>query len=146
MAKTANLLSRLLIFVLICSLLVPCTGYATETNPVPPRASAYLTSYNTYIYRTSSNEIQVWFTVVGDTTMDEIGALSFILQESSDNSNWTRVKTYSYEDYSSMLRYNNYVHTSHVSYNGSSKYYKAYVCIWAGKNGSGDTRYMWAYE
>ena len=79
--------------------------------------------------------------------MDEIGVLSVVLYESSDNSNWTRVKTYSYEDYSSMLRYDNYVHTSHVSYNGSSsKYYKAYVCIWAGKNGSGDTRYMWAYE
>lgn len=34
---------------------------------------------------------------------------------------------------------------TYVSYQGiAGKYYKAYVCIWAGKNGSGDTRYMWA--
>ena len=46
-----------------------------------------------------------------------------------------------------MLETNdNYIY-SHVSYQGSSsKTYKAYVCIWAGKNGSGDTRYMWATE
>ena len=76
--------------------------------------------------------------------MDEIGVLSIKLYESTDNSTWTRVKTYSYENYSSMLAYDDYVHSSCVSYQGvAGRYYKAYVCIWAGKNGGGDTRYMW---
>lgn len=91
-----------------------------------------------------SGKLQIWYTVVGDTDMDEIGVLNIRLYESSDNSNWTRVKTYSYVDYSSMLIEDDWAHSSYVSYNGTAgKYYKAYVCIWAGKNGSGDTRYMW---
>ena len=48
-------------------------------------------------------------------------------------------------NYDSMLVYDDWTHTSYVSYQGTTgKQYKAYVCIWAGKNGGGDTRYMWA--
>jgi len=108
------------------------------------RASDYLSSYNTYVCAMGSGKLQVWYTVVGMTDMDEIGVLSIKLYESSDQTNWTRVKTYSHENYSSMLAEDDWVHSSYVSYNGTAgKYYKAYVCIWAGKNGSGDTRYMW---
>lgn len=139
--------TKFVTLLLALMLIVPYPVNAAESDIVQPYASNYLDSYNTYIYVTSSGEVQVWFTVVADNVMDEVGALSVILYESTDNSNWTRVKTYSHENYSSMLRYDNYVHSSYVSYNGSTtKYYKAYVCLWAGKNGSGDTRYMWAYE
>lgn len=76
--------------------------------------------------------------------MDEIGALEIQLYESKDNENWTWVKTFDYTDYSSMLGYNNYYHDGYVEYNGTiGRYYKAYVCIWAGKDGDGDTRYFW---
>lgn len=129
---------------LIIALAVPCQANAAVTDTVQPCASDYLDSYNTYVCAMGNGELQIWFTVVGDTYMDEIGTLSIKLFESSDKSTWTRVKTYSHEEYSSMLRYNNYVHSSYVSYNGTAgKYYKAYVCIWAGKDGGGDTRYMW---
>lgn len=76
--------------------------------------------------------------------MDEIGALEIQLYESKDNENWTWVKTYDYTDYSDMLGYNDYYHAGHIEYNGTlGRYYKAYVCVWAGKNGDGDTRYFW---
>ena len=79
--------------------------------------------------------------------MDEIGVLSIILYEVNSDGSLTRVKTFLYEDHNSMLVYDDYYHYSYVSYQGSSsKTYKAYVCIWAGKNGNGDTRYMWALE
>lgn len=139
-----SLFIRLVALALTISLVVPCTASATMVNSEQSRASAYLTSYNSYVCAMGSGKLQIWFTVVGDTTMDEIGTLKIMLYESSDNQTWTWKKTYLHEDYSSMLRYNNYVHSSYVSYNGTAgKYYKAYVCIWAGKNGSGDTRYMW---
>ena len=79
--------------------------------------------------------------------MDEIGTLSIMLYEVNSDGSLTWAKTFLHEDYDSMLATNdNYIY-SHVSYQGSSsKTYKAYVCIWAGKNGSGDTRYMWATE
>ena len=130
---------------LVFTLAFPITVNATENDTIVPYASYYLDSYNTYIYVAGSGRIRVYFHAMGTGIMDEIGTLSILLYESSDNSTWTRVKSYSYENYSSMLAYDDYYHSSYVSYSGTTgKYYKAYVCIWAGKNGTGDTRYMWA--
>ncbi len=130
---------------LIISLIFPVSVSAATVETAQPYASKYLTAYNTYICDMGSGEIQIWYEVMGTGDMDEIGVLSIYLYESSDNSTWTWVKTFQHENYSSMLAYDDWSHISYVSYQGSTnKYYKAYVCIWAGKNGSGDTRYMWA--
>ena len=142
--RRTSIMLRIVSLVLVCLMLVPTTANAAAADTARPYASAYLTSYNTYICAMGSGKLQIWYTVVGDTDMDEIGVLSIRLYESSDQTNWTRVKTFLHEDYSSMLIEDDIVHSSYVSYNGTAgKYYKAYVCIWAGKNGSGDTRYMW---
>ncbi|MBQ8833667.1 MAG: hypothetical protein IJ001_01915 [Oscillospiraceae bacterium] len=47
--------------------------------------------------------------------------------------------------YSNMLYEDDYFYMDHVTYyNGKAGYwYKAYVCIWAGREGDGDTRYFW---
>lgn len=138
-------LIRVLALCLIISLTFPLSVSAATIETVQPYASRYLTSYNTYICDMGGGRMEIWYDVTGTGDMDEIGVLSIILYESSDNSTWTRVKTYSHQNYSSMLAYDDWCHTSYVSYQGTAgKYYKAYVCIWAGKNGSGDTRYMWA--
>ena len=135
---------RILAIVLALSLISPYGVSATTLEPVQPYASKYLTSYNTYVCAMGSGKVEVWFNVMGTGTMDEIGVVSIMLYESTDQINWTRVRTYSHENYASMLEESDYYHCSCVSYQGTAgKYYKAYVCIWAGKNGSGDTRYMW---
>ena len=135
-------------FVLIVSCLFPSPVSAAMPDTVEPCASYYLTSYSAYVYVTDSGEVQVWYDVMGTGWMDEIGALSIRLYESTDGTNWTWVETFNHEDHEGMLIYDDYYISSHVSYpNGSpSKQYKAYVGIWAGKNGDGDTRYFWAYE
>lgn len=131
---------------LVFALLTPVAAYAAESTPITPYASYYLDTYNTYIYRVGTNgEIHVWFDVMGTGYMDEIGVLSIELYEVSSTGQETWIKTFLHEDYASMLIYDDFYHASYVSYQGSTtKNYKAYVCIWAGKNGSGDTRYMWA--
>lgn len=135
---------RIVAILLVISLCAPVYANAAEVGTTQPRASYYLDAYNTYVCAMGSGKLQIWYTVIGVSTMDEIGVLSIKLYESTDNSNWTRVKTYSHENYSSMLIEDDIIHSSYVSYNGVvGRYYKAYVCIWAGKNGSGDTRYMW---
>ena len=112
---------------------------------VQPYASKYLTAYNTYICAVGGGDIQIWFEVMGTGDMDELGTLRIMLYESTDNVNWTWKKTYSHESYDTMLIEDDYWHMDCVTYDGvAGRYYKAYVCIWAGKNGSGDTRYMWA--
>ena len=141
-----RILTIVIAITLAFSLFSPITVSAASSETVQPYASNYLTSYNTYIYRVGTNgEIHVWFDVMGTGYMDEIGVLSIVLYESTDNSNWSYADTFLHEDNESMLIYDDFYHASYVSYQGSTtKYYKAYVCIWAGKNGSGDTRYMWA--
>lgn len=76
--------------------------------------------------------------------MDEIGSLSIRLYESTDNENWTWLKTFQYSDYPDMMSYDDYIRSGHVEYAGTiGRYYKAYVCVWAGKDGEGNTRYFW---
>lgn len=117
---------------------------ATAIESVEPRASYYLDSYQTYIYPAGGGEIQVWFSVTGVHFMDELGALHIFLYESKDNVNWEHVETFSHVDNSNMLLENDVFHMDHVTYQGvRGRYYKAYVCIWAGKDGGGDTRYLW---
>lgn len=132
---------------LVVILLLSVTAYAAETDTITSRASYYLDAYNTYIHDAGNGVIQVWFEVMGTGDMDEIGTLSIELYEVNSNGSLKWIKTFQHEDYESMLSYDDWYHYSYVSYQGSSsKTYKAYVCIWAGKNGSGDTRYMWATE
>lgn len=130
---------RIISVVLIAAILCPINVFAMET-----RASHYLSSYSAYIYPAGWGKVQVWFSVDGTNDMDEIGALEIKLYESKDNETWTWVETYQHVDYSGMLGYNDFSHYGHVEYNGTiGRYYKAYVCVWAGKDGDGDTRYFW---
>lgn len=142
--RNRKIVIRIVSIFLIVALLTPVQSFATPNMGVTPRASYYLDSYNTYLYRESFGKIQVWFTVTGVDYMDEIGTLSIRIYESTDQETWTWVKTYTNQDTPSMLGNNKIYYSGHVDYQGTiGRYYKAYVCIWAGKDGDGDTRYMW---
>ena len=126
---------------LLLALVLVCPIHA---GAVEPRASDYLTSYNAYPYAAGWGKIQIWFNVKADSYMDDIGSLSILIYESTDNTNWTWVKTFTHDTTAGMLAQNEIFYQSHVEYQGViGRYYKAYVCIWAGKDGGGDTRYFW---
>ena len=130
---------RVIAIILVVACVFPINAMAVES-----RASDYLVAYSAYIYPAGWGKVQVWFDVTGTGYMDELGALEIQLYESKDNETWTWVKTFEHQDYSDMLVYNDFSHMGHVEYSGTiGRYYKAYVCIWGGKNGDGDTRYFW---
>ena len=134
-----SLAFRIIAMTLIVAFVFPINAMAMET-----RASDYLSAYSAYVYPAGWGKVQVWFSVDGTNDMDEIGALQIQLYESKDNETWTWVDTFHYTDYPDMLGYNDYSHYGHVEYNGTiGRYYKAYVCVWAGKDGNGDNRYFW---
>ena len=138
-----NTKKRMLFRVIAIILIVVCT-FPVQAKAVEPRASDYLFGYSAYVYRAGWGKIQVWFDVTGTNDMDEIGALEIWIYESRDNENWSWVETFDYADHEGMLAYNDYTHTGHIEYSGTlGRYYKAYVCVWAGKDGAGDTRYFW---
>lgn len=130
---------KLIAIVLLIVMLCPVQAFAADS-----RASSYLSGYSAYVYPAGWGKVQVWVSVDGTNYMDEIGALEIQLYESKDNETWTWVKTFEHQDSSDMLGYDDYHHTGHIEYSGTiGRYYKAYVCVWAGKNGAGDTRYFW---
>ena len=137
-SATVKLIAILLFIVMLC----PSEALAVES-----RASYYLSGYGAYVYPAGWGKVQVWFEVDGTNDMDEIGALEIQLFESTDNENWTWVKTYRHDNTSGMLGYNKIYHSGYVEYSGTiGRYYKAYVCIWAGADGNGDTRYLWTHS
>lgn len=130
---------KIIAVLLVLSFILPINVTAAE-----PRASYYLDAYTAYIYQAGWGKIQVWFDVEGTNDMDEIGALEIKIYESTDNENWNWVETFRFTDHPDMLAYHDYSHTGHVEYSGTlGRYYKAYVCVWAGKDSDGDTRYFW---
>ncbi|MBO5953535.1 MAG: hypothetical protein J6Q53_05400 [Oscillospiraceae bacterium] len=135
---------RLVAIVMVLVLAMPMSVSAAVIEPVQPCASYYLDSYNAFVYPAGSGKVQVWFSVTGVNYMDELGALTIQLYESTDNSTWEWVDAYTHDRTSGMLSYDDIYHSGHVEYQGvAGRYYKAYVCIWGGKDGDGDTRYFW---
>lgn len=146
--KRVLALTRLLVMLLVVSLAIPMGAYASTAETTQNRASAYLSAYSAYVYPAGDDLVQVWFDVEGTGYMDELGALSIQIYECSTNStdidDWTWKKTFTHDSTDGMLSYNDDYHSGHVDYNGrAGRYYKAYVCIWGGKDGDGDTRYFW---
>ena len=138
--RRKSVLVRIVSILLVIAMTIPMSVSAV----VQPRASAYLDNYNAYVYLPGNGEVRVYFNAQGTNTMDELGALRIELYESKDNSNWTWVDTFNHDTTSGMLSYNDDYHSGYVSYDGvAGRYYKAYVCIWGGKDGDGDTRYFW---
>lgn len=135
--------TRIISLLLVLIIVFPTSAVASE--PVPsPRASYYLDSYNSYPYNAAFGKIRIYFDVTGVDYMDELGSINIKIFESTDNTNWTWVKTFTHDTTFGMLGFNKIYHSGYVEYSGTiGRYYKAYVCIWAGNDGDGDTRYLW---
>ena len=144
MHKKMSSVIRLTALLLAIVLAIPSFVSASAAEAVQPRASAYLTSYCAYVYLPGDGEVRVYFDVTGTGYLDEIGALSIQIHESIDGTIWTWKDTFKHYLTPGMLSYNDDLHAGYVSYDGiRGRYYKAYVCIWGGKDGDGDTRYFW---
>lgn len=135
---------KIVALLLVVSVVAPCYASAAVVQPDEPMASYYIDSYTSYVCAMGGGRVEVWFSITGVNIMDELGALSIQLYESTDKVNWTWVDTFLHDDYPEMLLEDDYNHIAGVPYQGvAGRYYKAYVGLWAGRNGGGDTRYMW---
>lgn len=121
-----------------------CAGVSAKAAEA--RASLYLNAYSAYIYQEGNGKVSVWFEVEPTRTMEEVGVLTIRLQEKAPGSStWTTVKTYLHTDYPELLGSNTNYYWGHVDYEGTVGYsYQAYVTVWAGENGDGDSRIILA--
>ena len=142
--KKSHFLVKLIAIALVISLCAPIGAQAAMPETVQPMASAYLVDYTAYICAMGNGDLEIWWEVTGTRTLADIGVLRVYLYESTDNSNFYWVDTYHFSDYPNMLWHDTYICVDHVDYEGvPGYYYKAYICIWAGPEDTGDSRYIW---
>lgn len=142
--KKSHFLVKLIAITLVISLCAPIGAQAAMPETVQPLASAYLTDYTAYICAMGDGNLEIWWEVTGTDYWADIGVLLVSVYESTDNSNFHWVQSFSFTDYPNMLWHNTYISVDHVDFEGvPGRYYKAYVCIWAGPEDGGDQRYIW---
>lgn len=135
---------KIIALCLVLSMVAPVVANGAIVEPALPMASLYIDEYSATISAMGFGRVCIDFDIWGTGIMDEIGARSIEVYESSDNVNWTYKQTYSCESYLSMMAEDATHCIYNVSYQGvPGRYYKAYICFWSGKNGGGDNRYMW---
>ena len=106
------------------------------------QAGQYITSYEAGITSPSDNTVKVSFSITATETIDMVGVKTIILQEKASlTDEWSAIKTYSYLDYSNMMREDAVVTNSNVTYTSAvgGYYYRAKVYFYA-ENGGYDTR------
>ena len=122
---------------LVCVMMLSTTAFAAET--VESRASDYFAASSVYFWNTSGRNYEIWFDVTAKGTMAELGTSKIQVQRSTDESNWTTVRTYCKEDYSQMTDTNTAWHYDCVPFTATAGYsYRAIVTLYA-KNRSGGT-------
>lgn len=117
---------------------------ATE---ITPYASNYFMGFGANLEEASSSSFEVWFSVSAVSTMTKLGVNYIDIERSSDGVNWSVVKTYTKEAYSSLVASNTGYHSGHVTYSNmqSGYQYRAYVDFYA-KNSTGSASYgVYAY-
>lgn len=123
-------LSKLICMLLAATMLLAFPAAAAEN--AEPRASSFFMSSDVYLYQTSSTQFEAWFEVSALGIMDKVGASEIKIQESSDGENWTTVKTYSKSSYTNLIREDSGVHSSYVTYTGTTgNYYRAKITLYA---------------
>lgn len=142
--KKSHFLVKLIAIALVISLCAPIGAQAAMPETVQPMASAYLLDYRAYICAMGNGDLEIWFEVTGTGTWADIGVLTIYLYESTDSVNYYWVETFRFTEHTNMLWHDTYICMDHVDFEGvPSRYYKAYVQIWAGPEDGGDTRYIW---
>ncbi len=130
-------LIRCVCMILVCGLFFAVPAQAAET--AEPRASYFFSSYGTDLYKTSSSSFQIWFDVVSNVSrMDVLGVSEIIVYRSADQQSWTKMRTYTMDNYPQMVAQNTTSHDGYVTYNYATTgyYYAAYITFYA-KNSTG---------
>lgn len=130
-------LVRFVSVMLVLSLFLAVPAYAQ--SEAEPRGSAFFGAYGTDLYKTGTRSFQIWFDVTANLyDMDELGVTEIIVYRSPNRQSWSRMKTYTPEDYPEMLAYNTFSHVGYVPFNYATPgyYYRAYITFYA-KNSTG---------
>ncbi len=112
------------------------------TSIAMARASKYIDAYDGGIKTYSNGDLKIHFSITSEGTVDKLGAKTIILQRWDKTAKqWLEVKTYSYTNYSAMIKNNTQNNNFDVIYSDSlsGNLYRAKIYFYAEKGGY-DTR------
>ena len=131
-----NRFIRLISLIMVVAVLLAVPVFSEEETA--PKASHYIMRTCVYLDQIASIQFNVWYEVIALGIMDEVGAYSIRIQESTDGQTWTTVKTFYASDTPSMVLENDMGHSGYVTYTGYlGRYYRAKVIFFA-RNGNGE--------
>ena len=125
---------KVIVSVLLLIMLFCVTSVANASIMV----SDYISDWRAGVYARSGGILDISFEVQAPNTMDKLGAKTIILQERvTGSTTWNAVKTYSYTNYSGMLKSRALSHDYVVSYYDAvpGNSYRAKVYFYAEKGG-----------
>ena len=133
--------------VLVISMMTTMIANAAIRLPNLPFANGYIFSDNAYVESPSTGKVTVNFSITANDVKTKLGAKTIVLQERASASKpWTEYATYSYEDYTNMMRNNAKGHNSSITENVTSTYqYRAKVYFYAEKGGYGTDTFITDY-
>ena len=124
---------RTICILVAIALILPTAAFAEESSTL---SSAYFTEIQAFLSKKSNLGFEIWFDVTATRGMDVLGVFEIRLQRSSNNANWTTVKTYTPEDYPQLQETNTGSVTNCVSYAAIwPGYYRAEVTFYAERAG-----------
>lgn len=128
-------LIRIIGFLLSLVLVLVSPVYAEEASMY---SSAYFGSFDSSIRNTSGRTLEIWFDVVSNGIMEELGVSSIELEFCPNGGNWTKARTFLPEDYPQMVCKNTGITYDCVTHTGLYDFsYRAYVTFYA-KNSRGE--------
>jgi len=133
MNKKLKIIFTILLMVVMCMM---------TTSIAMARASKYIDAYNGGIHSYSNGDLEIYFNITSEGTVDKLGAKTIILQEWNKNTKkWVGIQTYSYADYPNMLKSNTQNNNFYITYSDSvsEHLYRAKIYFYAEKGGY-DTR------
>ena len=129
---------------LVLSSLVSGTAFAAMPETMDPLASNYIDIRTTHLNATGNGRVQIHFSVNATGVMDKLGVKTIEMYESTNQTIWTKVKTYQGDTYAAMLDEDVHTHSGYVTFLGvAGRYYKAYVRFYAQNASGNESLYAW---
>lgn len=131
---------RVICFIMAVAMVAAVPVSAQE---VTPYSSRFFASYGANISIVGGRTFEVWFSVTAKGTMDKLGTCEIAIQQSSDQSNWETLFTFTPSYSPQMLCENTGFHCDCVTFSGvAGCYYRAKVTFYAeNSTGSGMANY-----
>lgn len=118
---------------IVSLLLLICVTASLLCVQASARSSNYLDAYRVVLTPQSGGKIVITVDVDGIRNMTQIGASTIFLYESRNGTDFTRIKTYNYEDYPTMVGSGIHHYKDAATYYGVvGRYYYATAYCYAG--------------